>query len=223
MWPLGCYNRNFCTTDGGQTWTSSTFVDPKGAPVYCIDALNADTAYVATSEIFKTTNRGNTWVKQITNYSTGFVNCIHFFDANNGVATGDPNGGYFEIYTTTNGGDNWVRVPSSNIPAPLPNEVGIVSSFAAYNNTFWFATLGAANEQRIIRSTDRGYTWTLLTSFSIPSTITPTIEFRDSLHGLFIGNGYLIFRTSNGGMTWTSESLPSWIEFIGMPAYIPGH
>ena len=127
----------------GQTWNYSTFTDPKGAPVYCIDALNADTAYVVTSEIFKTTNRGNTWAKQITNFSTGFANCIHFFDDNNGVATGDPNGGYFEIYTTTNGGDNWVRVPSGNIPPPLPGEMGIISSFAAYNNTFWFATFGA--------------------------------------------------------------------------------
>ena len=212
----------FVTTDGGQTWTSSTFVDPKGAPVYCIDALNADTAYVVTSEIFKTTNRGSTWVQQITTFSTGFADCIHFFDANNGVATGDPNGGYFEIYTTTNGGDNWVRVPSSNIPAPLPNETGIVSSFAAYNNTFWFATSGAASEQRIIRSTDRGYTWTLLTSFPIPTIATPTIEFRDSQHGIFIGNGYLIFRTSDGGVSWTTDSLTSWVEFIGSPSYVPG-
>ncbi len=212
----------FVTTDGGQTWTSSTFVDPKGAPVYCIDALNADTAYVVTSEIFKTTNRGNTWVKQITTFATGFANCIHFFDSNNGVATGDPNGGYFEIYTTTNGGDNWVRVPSSNIPAPLAGEMGIVSSFSAYNNTFWFATSGAANEQRIIRSTDRGYTWTLLTSFSIPNLATPTIEFRDSQHGIFVGNGYLIFRTSNGGSTWTTDSLPSWVLYMDTPAYVPG-
>ena len=162
---------------GGHT-APEHFCDPKGASVYCIDALNADTAYVVTSEIFKTTNRGNTWVMQITNFSTGFANCIHFFDANNGVATGDPNGGYFEIYTTTNGGDNWVRVPSSNIPAPLPGEMGIVSSFAAYNNTFWFATFGAATGQRIIGSTDRGYTWTLLTTLPIPSDITPSLEFR---------------------------------------------
>ena len=87
----------FCTTDGGQTWDMVRFSDPSS--VYCIDALNADTAYVVASDIYKTTNRGNTWVKQITTFSTGFANCIHFFDPNNGVVTGDPNGGYFEIYT----------------------------------------------------------------------------------------------------------------------------
>jgi hypothetical protein len=211
----------FTTTDGGQTWTNSTFVDPKGASVYCIDALNADTAYVATSEIFKTTNRGTTWVKQITNYSTGFVNCVHFFDANNGVATGDPNGGYFEIYTTTNGGDNWVRVPSSNIPEPLPNEVGTVSYFAVYNNTFWFTT-DRATERRIIRSTDRGYTWTLLTSFQNISGGIPGIAFRDSLNGIYLQAATYVLRTSDGGLTWSPSYLIRLEGDAGMPSFVQG-
>ncbi len=94
------------TTDGGNTWTQSNFTDPKAFPVYCIHAFNADVAFVTASTIYKTTNRGTTWTAAtgVFTNSASFPNTIHFFDQNNGVAMGDPVDGYFEIYTTTNGG-----------------------------------------------------------------------------------------------------------------------
>ena len=110
------------------------------------------------STIYKTTDRGTTWTPAtgvFTNASS-FPNTIHFFDQNNGLAMGDPVDGYFEIYTTSNAGVNWVRVPSSNIPAPLTGEAGTVNCQAYYNNSYWFTT----NSARVFRSTDRGYTWT---------------------------------------------------------------
>ena len=213
-----------CTTDGGQTWEMSTFTDPKGWPVYCIDALNHDTAFTTTSTIYKTTDGGTTWTAAtgVFNNALSFPNVIHFFDQNNGVAMGDPVEGYFEIYTTTNGGDNWVRVPSGNIPAALTDEIGIVSQFAVYNNTIWFGTF-ATTAIRIFRSTDMGYTWTVLNTF--PGGLTswwPRIAFRDSLHEIAFTEERLCSRTSDGGMTWTTDSLPSWVEFASLPAYIPG-
>ena len=93
------------TTDGGNTWTLSSFTDPN-SPVYCIHAFNADTAFVIASTIYKTTDRGTTWTPAtgVFTNSASFPNTIHFFDQNNGVAMGDPVDGYFEIYTTTDGG-----------------------------------------------------------------------------------------------------------------------
>ena len=78
--------------------------------------------------MYKTTDGGLTWDKQETAFPgfNGNPIVIHFFDSNNGVCVGDPNNGYWAIYTTTNGGTNWIRVPSANIPAPIPaGEVGI--------------------------------------------------------------------------------------------------
>jgi hypothetical protein len=87
-----------------------------------------------------------------------FPNVVHFFDAQNGFAMGDPNGGYFELYTTNDFGATWNRVPSGNIPAPLGGEHRILNDFDAVGQTIWFGT----NRGRVFKSTDGGATWTLL-------------------------------------------------------------
>jgi len=200
------------TTDGGSTWTINSFTDPKGFLVYCINAFDANTAFITASTIYKTTNRGTTWTPAtgVFTNSASYPNTIHFFDQNNGVAMGDPVDGYFEIYTTTNAGANWVRVSSSNIPAPLTGETGLVNLHAYYNNSYWFST----TKSRIFRSTDRGYTWT---SYQFSQTdYLPAVAFRDELHGiadpLYGGPGWDYYTTSDGGMTWTYiSSEPSWM------------
>jgi hypothetical protein len=210
------------TTDGGNTWTTSSFTDPKAFPVYCIHAFNADVAFVTASTIYKTTNRGTTWnaANGVYNNASSFPNTIHFFDQNNGVAMGDPVDGYFEIYTTTNSGVNWIRVPQGNIPAPLAGEVGQVNLHAYSNNTYWFMT----NNYRLFRSTDRGNNWTC-------SQLPPltggyiSMAFRDELHGLadnIIGSHLAMGRTSDGGDTWTYDLMPGWITNWTNLTYIPG-
>jgi photosystem II stability/assembly factor-like uncharacterized protein len=105
------------TTNGGTNWTVSTITGATGSTGSSISALDANTAWIATTGgIFKTTDGGLTWVQQLTALPS---NAIHFFDSNNGVCVADPNAGYWAIYTTTNGGTNWTRVPSANIPSPL--------------------------------------------------------------------------------------------------------
>jgi hypothetical protein len=198
------------TTDGGNTWTSSSFTD--AAAVYCIHAFNADTAFVVASKIYKTTDRGTTWnlVSGLFTNAASFPNTIHFFDQNNGVVMGDPVDGYFEIYTTADGGINWTRVPISNIPPPLTGETGTVNYQAYFNDSYWFTT----NSARIFRSTDRGYTWTSY-QFS-QSTGLITVAFRDELHGIADassgGPGWNYYITSDGGITWNYvSSTPSWL------------
>lgn len=61
-------------------------------------------------KVLKTTDGGQNWTDQpsaVFDMSLGaFPNIIHFWDENTGVVIGDPSGGYWEIYTTTNGGAN---------------------------------------------------------------------------------------------------------------------
>jgi len=111
------------TTNGGTNWTVSAITGGTiGSKGSSITALDANTAWVALNNpagIFKTTDGGLTWTKQTTAFpSGGYPDVIHFFDSNNGVCVGDPAGGNWEIYTTANGGTNWTRVPSGNIPPP---------------------------------------------------------------------------------------------------------
>ena len=203
------YNGFIRTTNGGSTWISDTM---RGAPstwnIGCISALDANRAWVcmwdnygATSGgIAMTTNQGLTWTRDTTTFqgTGGWADIIHLFDASNGVCIGDPRGGYFEIYTTTNGGTTWSAVPHANIPSAGPGEAGSNDIFAAYGNSLWFPSTGG----KYYRTTDRGMTWT---SYTFPVTRPPSLAFESELVGL--ASAYpnqTIWKTTDGGVTWTT-------------------
>ena len=213
-WGKNSNNSQFLrTTDGGDNWTVSTVTNAAGLECSSISALdNTVTAWIAMNDpsnvtsggIFKTTDGGLNWVKQTSAFqgSGGHPNVIHFFDADNGLCVGNPRGGYWEIYTTTNGGTNWIQVPSGNIPTPLTNESGFETSYdPPEGNFFWFPTLS----NRLYRTTDQGYTWTVADSVTGgPSQIGFGFAFKDNLNGLaadFYPNR-VISKTTDGGETW---------------------
>ncbi|WP_426059959.1 T9SS type A sorting domain-containing protein [Hymenobacter sp. B1770] len=171
-------------------------------------------------EILRTTNGGLSWTKvsttaQFVQNQGGFLNMVHMFNAQEGMAMGDPTGtpnAYFEILRTTDGGLTWNRIPAANIPAPFAGEAGLVHSVFARGNTLWFggASLGTSDRERVFKTTDRGQTWTV----SQPTTLTETIRkvvFKDDLNGIAYNvkdNGSAVtevnvIRTSDGGATWS--------------------
>ncbi len=209
------------TINGGSTWTPGTVNATGLTASYAlsnISAIHQDTAWVAVypttaaiaaQGIYVTYNGGTTWARQATasfSTSTSFANWVHFFNKNDGVAMGDPAGGFFEIYTTSNGGTTWTRVVTGNIPAPIASdEYGTVGYFTAVGNTVWFLT----TKGRIIKSTNKGATWTAA-STPLGTTVTLTnIAFKDQLNGLITGQDATtsadigIYKTSDGGTTWS--------------------
>jgi hypothetical protein len=220
------------TVDGGSTWSYNTIngaANYQGAGIHAIDG---NTAFVAQfnavnggGEIVKTTNGGSSWTKSTTVSQfaapAGFNNWVYFFDANNGVSLGDPNGGSFEIYTTSNGGTTWTRVPASNLPAPLDaNEYGLVGSYFAVGNTIWAGTTHLLNPAdgnsgvpaRILRSTDRGLTWTASAPTPILGYISK-IAFTDANNGIAYnttaasaGGLTTMIATTDGGATWATQT-----------------
>jgi len=207
------------STNRGATWICDTI---KTAPtLFCssgIFALDASRAWVlmhnhsasAGGGIFRTTDGGATWNKDITAFNTanGWADFIHFFDANNGVCVGDPTNGYFEIYTTSNGGASWSRVQQGNIPQPLANEYAPMNMYIAAGNSLWFAATSLGTG-RIYRTTDKGATWSIVVYPGVQSDWFPGIGFQDENVGL--GNGTVgeIRKTTDGGVTWSMVSTPS--------------
>ncbi len=227
----------FKTTDSGITWSDG--VVPIAGFISSIYARNASTAYLGVSlasgewRILKTTDGGTSWFEQFSaafSYAS-FIDFIYFFDENNGVTVGDPVGGYLEIYTTTDGGENWVRVPDSNIPPAYANEMGTQMLFGANENSIWVPTYKEnPNSLRIFKSTDRGSNWTV--SDDLPNPMPtgqwpyPTsIAFVNPNDGLLLitnwtspgpSSYYKMFKTDNGGNDWIEMNFPLSIT----PAYI---
>ena len=202
--------------DGGLTWQEGAI--DLGNPNLAVSAIHALSASKAFVSVYSTTttdfggvwvtgDSGTTWTKQPTalfNSVDSFANFIYFFDANNGVVAGDPENGYFEIYTTSDSGAHWVRVPSANIPALLPGEYGYTLKFEARDNSVWFGT----NEGRLFKSDNKGSNWVAYQSpmsdfDSGDPHSTGDFAFKNQNDGLMMSENYELWETSSGGATWT--------------------
>jgi photosystem II stability/assembly factor-like uncharacterized protein len=217
------------TTNGGGSWISKPLPIPNGFPSSAggIYAFSESRAYYILSAsdlkgIYKTTDGGNTWTKQTTGFNQNslFPDVIHFWNENEGVSMGDA-GPDFEIYTTTNGGDQWNLVPQINIP-PGNNE-GIFSnqtSFRLVGNSLFFMTTSA----RIFKSADKGLSWSVInTPFHNAIDSAISFDFRDINNGLVSycsndGLKHKIYRTTNGGQTWDSVTTDNFYQQL---KYIP--
>ena len=191
--------------NGGQTWTSGGITNPGNFIVNNITAVDANTAWVAMVDdlngsgmIKKTTNGGQTWNTMVTTAFSSpdsYPVVIHFFDPNNGVAFGDPVSGYWEIYTSNNGGTSWTRLPAAAVPTSVAGELGMFAK-ATIGDHIWVGS----SEGRILHSANKGLTWSaaLTQVFDIQA-----IAFSDTLNGLAMSNGGQLVRTADGGATWS--------------------
>ncbi|MCE1165096.1 MAG: choice-of-anchor J domain-containing protein [Bacteroidetes bacterium] len=156
-------------------------------------------------QIMKSTNGGTTWA--IVPYSTtsyAAFNCIQMLDANTGYVSGS----YGSLYRTTNGGNNWdsVAVEGSNSSSNF-KKVHFVNAntgwvFTTYNSTI-------TDSATIFKTTNAGVNWT-------KQYITETSGSYRGVYGAYMvdaNTGWLIsyhprpWRTTNGGSTWTLDSI----------------
>lgn len=220
------------TINGGELWEAD-IIDgaPTGGDTAMIFALDDMTAWVPIHTgnpqgIWKTSDGGVTWAQQTTaDFTGGFPNCVHFWNENDGWCMGDPVDGYFQIYTTTDGGENWIRVPTENIPAPLSTiEYGVVGYYEVIGDTVWFGTQDQTNGGRVFKSTDKGYHWTVSDVIFPDVGAYVDIRFKDALNGLAMDKNFEIAalaETSDGGETWTLIS-QSGTCYAADFDYVPG-
>lgn len=206
------------STNAGNTWNVGT-ISSLGREVLItgLCALDASTAWVCAYDndsgsgyIRKTVDGGTTWTgpgvepfAYVAN-SSPFPFLIHFFNANDGVAVGDPTSGTsFDIFTTANGGTSWNRVASA--PTSLAQEGGVFGSFAVSGNSLWFPT----DQGRVYYSTNKGLSWSV--SNTNLGVDLASIAFSSATDGLALASADFstnptLARTTNGGATWTTVS-----------------
>ena len=210
------------TIDGGETWIYDTIAVPgfNLSDYITVDvfALSSHLAWVVMAYdealphkglIVKTGDGGANWEAQTSAFpiEPGLHNgpdFVHFFDVNNGVTAGDLE----EIYTTSDGGANWTRVPTSNYPPILDNEDPYNGSYCTMgDSSLAFGT----NAGRVFRTWDRGATWTASDVGLGNSLIWTT--FQDEMVGLATAPivGTEIAKTTDGGVTWITlaNTLPT--------------
>ena len=175
------------TTNGGNNWLiKATYVGnlPR------ITFLNANTGFAGGNFLFKTTNAGENWVVWNWGPDRIIYDMQVFSEDTIWYADRFQIGG--GLFRTINGGVNWEK-RDSGIPA---NSYPIYIYF--YNSRIGFAT-GNTN---VYKTTDAGLSWNLAFTGGAQK-----LYFKDSLNGYRASQGF--FRTSNGGINWSKDSLPS--------------
>lgn len=220
------------SNDGGNSWHGTT--SPNGAGLFAsnISPVSDSIAWISyisgndgsplNSYIYKTVDGGATWVQQLQEgfpTNSGYVNLVYFWDTQTGIAIGDPTNyqgstnPYYEIWRTTDGGQNWIRLAENVIPALESAEYGWSghSSYDVIGSTIWFETMDISNfptvgGSRLFKSTNKGMTWE---AFDFQGLYG--ISFADSLNGIalkgipWVGEGQInipICKTTDGGETW---------------------
>ncbi len=232
IWIIGydgfAFNRNYdwfaVSNNGGSTFTTGNcYPDTNTYKMANLDGIDGTTAWVSAymkgsqnmGAVHQTTNTGATWTNMtpvggFTN-AASFVNVVAFVTPSVGIIMGDPVGGEFEIWRTTNGGASFTKVPGANIPNPIStSEYGTVNVYEKYGaNDIWFGT----NFNRLYHSVDGGLNWTV--SAALTSTIGAAagiadIAFSDANNGImtaYFGPSssatITLWNTTNGGANWT--------------------
>lgn len=207
------------STNGGSSWqhgllpitgdiplvTSMTALDSLRAWVAGIDLMTGQNQFLSSS------NGGASWTQQVVNafdQEGAFVNGIYFWNAQEGIALGDPSRAandttfHFEVVRTNNGGASWTRIPRAQIPQHLPFEYGINNQFHVLGDRVWFATV----QGRVFRSYDRGLNWQV--SDAQAPGVPVGVHFADSVTGVlgvfdYMNNRIVIKLTRDGGRTFS--------------------
>lgn len=219
------------SVDGGETWNN--YFVPIGNPAFVanLKAIDENTAWIcgidgggAGSRVFKTTDGGQTWNHQASasyDPSASWVNFVHFWNKDLGITMGDPRDGEFEIYTTSDGGANWLRLNGDKIPDPVSGEFGYNGDFDVQGNTIWFGT----NKGRIYKSKDFGQSWQVFES-GLPDGFFTMGENNRGIFGLtdFSSFSTRMRFTRDGGENWADlTTLPEagafWVSSVD---FVPG-
>lgn len=193
---------NGIPTDINLNAVSVSYLNPSGA---FVSGVKNDTAIV-----YRTSNNGGNW-NIVFRQAGGKINGIdvkYLF----GFMIGNPVGGRWSVWKTTNDGLNW---DSTGLFIQQNNsETGWNNSFHYVSENIFFGT----NNNRMYVSTNNGVSWSFIFLGNMSSTTGIVMgAFAPGLyHGYIAGLGKIYF-TSNNGSSWISDSsMPGTGNIVGI-------
>jgi PKD repeat protein/photosystem II stability/assembly factor-like uncharacterized protein len=198
------------TTNGGTSFSSiKNNIDETGAWVtpYKIAPSSPNILYIGYTNLWKTTNRGNSWTK-LSNFPTN--NNVKVNEM--AVYKQDENYVVFSrgaaLFKTTDGGDNIVPIGGAGLPGSTVTYIEIHPQ----NPEIIYVSYGGWGEQpnRLFVSTDGGDSWENITQ-NLP--LVPVRSFalqENSNGGIYVGTEFGIF--------YTDSALTSFVPYMdGLP------
>lgn len=197
VWAGGRNGKVLRTSNGGTTWNSVGGGAIGTDIVNTVEALDANTALVATysetgGKIARTTNGGSSW-SSVYNITGAFIGGIQMKNTLEGYAVGSPINGKWLVLKTTNGGISWESLKTA--PTQIADDYGPVG-VQLLGDTLWFGTFSGS----IYRSTDLGATWTSATTSETTSYGPHFNSPTKGLMGNFSDGSF--YKSTDGGTSW---------------------
>lgn len=211
------------TTDGGNSWEKIVLSQDAGvigAQVQFVDALNGWASifsFQETGYLYRTIDGGDIWNLVGTLGITDETSMFYFVDTNIGWMTYiNDSPTLFKIEKTTDGGSTWnLQYSDNTVNGDTLHSSGAMQ-FTDSNNGWVVGPNG-----RILKTTNGGTNWELLTNsgLSIYASskclffLTPSIGWIGT--GIHVPNQpsfHIVIHTTDGGNSWTQESLPTWLS-----------
>lgn len=162
-----------------------------------------------------------------------FYDALTFFDNQYGIAVGDAVGGCLSLLRTTDGGQNWTKIPCEDLPEGIADE----GAYAASNTNIktigseaWVATTAG----NMYYSADFGAHWTrfqtAVQNESIEAYGVYSIDFWNAKEGIAYGGSFLspedqsanIALTYDGGKRWELVAQGANPGYKSCVQYVPG-
>ena len=231
VWASGARGTVLRSIDGGRTWTADSVPGHTALDLRAVHALNDGAAFVASAgeaekglaKILATGDAGRRWNLSYSTEQKGvFLDAIAFWDPKNGIALSDPVDSAFVLLVTADGGRSWTRIPPGALPRVLPGEAAFAASGSSLvlqgTSEAWIGT-GGGGRARVMRSSDRGRTWTVVdvpVHAEGPAAGIFALSFLDARRGIAVGGDYTkpllrapsVALTFDGGRTWTPAAAP---------------
>jgi hypothetical protein len=197
---------NAAFTIGGPINDTSWTVQVSGTAnqLYAVKVINQNVAWAAGvgGVVVRTTNAGVNWTAAGTLGTDIYT--MTALDANIAFVGTSPASGAAKIWKTTNGGTTWVAKDSTGIFWDY------VHMFDA-NNGYALGDPPAANQNWVLKkTTNGGESW--VNAATVPGGATPeggwnnSMMWLNSTTGWFGTNSSKIYKTVDGGATWTSAA-----------------
>ena len=141
----------------GRVEFATTPADPNLLLAFVMKGRNTASGENDFLTVMKTTDNGETWVRQTSNLPSSFTSGQGFYNLCAAISPTDPNlvlCGGFEVYKSTTGGNSWARVTNGNSPVHVDQHVLEFTPDAKY------VYLG--NDGGVYRSATAGSSWTSL-------------------------------------------------------------
>jgi photosystem II stability/assembly factor-like uncharacterized protein len=240
VWVSGVGGTYAVTTDGGATWRAGVVPDADTLEFRDVQGLSERRAYLLAagpgdrSRIYRTDDGGRSWSLQFVGRDTSaFYDCFAFWNERSGFTMSDAVNGRFPVIRTSDGA-TWSDI-GDRLPPAQPGEGAFAASgtcTAALDGRYGWIATGAAARARVLRTTDRGDTWSEASTPIVQGGQTrgaATIAFRDTLHGVLAGGDIAapdapadnVAVTRDGGRTWTLATRTPFPGAVYGLAYLP--